>query len=112
MNSANASVFDHTAVENIFLGKTKAFPSGDKAIPIMVDYANPGVENFLVSQIGKSSSQYRALWARLVFAGAATPPQAVPTSQDVVDLVEKNPNLIGIADSAAVKGAVKILVFK
>lgn len=112
VNNANTSMFDQTAVANIFLGKTKEFPAGGKAIPVMLDYANPEMDNFLSSKVGKNASQYRALWARLVFAGSAAPPQTFSTSQEIIDQVAKNPNLIGIVDASAVKGSVRTLVLR
>lgn len=112
VNNSNTATFDQTAVSNIFLGKTKEFPGGGKAIPVIVDFANPDLDGFLTAKVGKNVSQFRALWARLVFAASGSPPQTVAASQEMVDLISKNPNLIGIADAAVAKGKVKILVFQ
>lgn len=109
VNNANNETISGTTVTNIMLGKTKAFPSGAKAIPVILDYEAPDLDGFLNKSVGKSAAQFRAYWSKAVFAGIGTPPQTFKTSQDVVDLVARNPDVIGIADSAAAKGKVKVI---
>jgi hypothetical protein len=78
----------------------------------MLEPGAPALEDFLQGSIGKNTSQYRAFWARLMFSGSGTPPQNMKSSQDVVDLVARNPDTIGVADAAVAKGKVRIIELK
>lgn len=109
INAGNAASMSETDVANIFLGKVRSFPNGQKAVPIMLDYDAPGVENFSRHYLGKSVNQLRAYWSNMTFTGAGIPPQNIKDSKDVVELVAKNPSLIGMVDGGSVSGAVKVV---
>ncbi len=66
-------------------------------------------EAFNDKVLGKSSSQLKAYWSRLIFTGKGTPPKESGSDADVVSLVAKNPNLVGYVDAAAVDGSVKVV---
>jgi ABC-type phosphate transport system substrate-binding protein len=102
VNTANTDSIDKSTLTNIFLGKTKSFPNGGKAIPVVLDYSVASMETFLSQTLNKTASQYRAFWAKQVFSGVATPPQTFKTSQEIVELVGRNPDLIGVVDASEI----------
>lgn len=110
VNKANTQKLSDEQLTEIYLGKSKAFPNGSKAIPIMVDFKVDGLDAFLSSRFGKSISQYRSYWSRLMFSGEGVPPQTYSNGKDIVDLVGRNPDLIGITDSAFVNDSVRVVV--
>lgn len=110
VNKANTQKLSDEQVTEIFLGKSKAFPSGAKAVPVMVDFKVDGLDAFLSSRFGKSISQYRSYWSRLMFSGEGVPPQTYSNGKDIVDLVGRNPDLIGITDSSFVNDSVRVIV--
>jgi len=57
--------------------------------------------------LGRSSSQVSAYWSKLVFTGKGIPPKEVSNDAQVIDLVAKNPSVIGYIDKASVTDAVK-----
>lgn len=107
-SNANASM-DKTTVSKIFLGKTKRFPDGTQALPIDQDDDAPAREFFNSSILGKSDSQLKSYWSRLIFTGKGTPPKPSGDDAAVKALVAKNPNMIGYIDSSAVDGTVKVV---
>lgn len=107
-SNGNGSL-DKDTIERIFLGKTASFPDGSQAIPVDQNEGNAAREAFNDKVLGKSSSQLKAYWSRLIFTGKGTPPKESGSDADVVSLVAKNPNLIGYVDAAAVDGSVKVV---
>lgn len=108
VNPSNGNAFDEAAIQRIFLGKTGRFPDGSEAIPVNLE-ASAVREEFDSNILGRSSSQIKALWSKLIFTGKGTPPKEVATDADVVALVSKNPNVIGYVDAASVTGDVKVV---
>jgi len=63
-------------VAQIFLGKSTQFPSGEMAKPLDIDPADPNYERFAREVLRKSPEQLRAYWAKQVFTGRGSPPEA------------------------------------
>ncbi|REL36463.1 phosphate ABC transporter substrate-binding protein [Thalassotalea euphylliae] len=106
VHPSNADALDKKAVKKIFLGKTKKFPNGDEAIPI--DLKSGQLRgDFLKAVVGKSESQFKAYWSKLVFTGKGQAPRSVDSEAEIVDLISKNPNLIGYVSDGAVNDSVK-----
>lgn len=103
------STLDQTAVSKIFLGKAKRFPDGSQALPVDQDEGSAVREAFNSSVLGKSDSQLKSYWSRLIFTGKGTPPKPSGDDAAVKDLVAKNPNIIGYIDSSAVDASVKVV---
>ncbi len=108
INNPNATL-DQTTVSKIFLGKTKRFPDGSQAIPIDQDDGTSVRKSFNSSALGKSSSQLKSYWSRLIFTGKGTPPKQSGDDSAVKQLVANNPNIIGYIDSSAVDSSVKVV---
>lgn len=110
VHPSNKDNIDKSTISNIFLGKTKSWPSGAKVVPVMVDYTTgDDLNEFLNKAFSRSAAQFRAYWAKMAFSGLSMPPQTYKTSQEVVDLVARNPDLIGVADAGVAKGKVKVV---
>ncbi len=107
-SNGNGSL-DKDTIERIFLGKTSSFPDGSQAIPVDQNEGSAAREAFNDKVLGKSSSQLKAYWSRLIFTGKGTPTKESGSDADVVSLVAKNPNLVGYVDAAAVDGSVKVV---
>jgi ABC-type phosphate transport system substrate-binding protein len=109
VNPANDSALDSKTIQRIFLGKEKKFSNGTESLPVNQSADNSIRQNFDENVLGRSSSQVSAYWSKLVFTGKGIPPKEVMTDAEVIDLVSKNPSVIGYIDSASVTGAVKII---
>jgi ABC-type phosphate transport system substrate-binding protein len=108
-NSNPNSAIDQTTVSKIFLGKTKSFPDGSQALPVDQDEGRKTREIFNTSILGKSDSQLKSYWSRLIFTGKGTPPKQSGTGMEIKTLVANNPNIIGYIDSSAVDDTVKVV---
>ena len=102
-NGASLSKADITA---LFLGKKKAFPGGSSAVPIVLNDAT--TDEFNSKLLGKSASQLKSYWSKLVFTGKANPPKAV-SADEMIQLIKSNPNMIGFIDSSKVTTDVKVI---
>lgn len=108
-NANGNSALTAEQAEKIFLGKSNAFPDKSASVPIDMP---KGAERdaFYEKVTGKSVSQMKAYWSKQVFTGAGSPPKETESGKAVVDLVAKNPNLVGYTDKANVNSAVKVLL--
>lgn len=97
-------------VTRIFLGKQKAFSSGEKAIPLDLEKGLPPRDEFYEKVVQKTESQLKAYWSRLIFTGKGQPPKAVLDSWEAVSLVSSNPNMIAYVDPSAVDDTVKVVL--
>jgi ABC-type phosphate transport system substrate-binding protein len=91
-------------VADIYLGKSSAM----KAVDLRESSAARGEFYQKVTQ--KDSAQVKAIWARLIFTGKATPPKVVGSSADVKKAVTADPNAIGYVESSAVDDSVKAVL--
>ncbi|AEV62524.1 type 2 periplasmic-binding domain-containing protein [Pseudomonas ogarae] len=96
-------------VADIFLGKTSRFPGGGQAIPIDLTEDSATRDEFYTTFTGKSASQLKAHWSKIIFTGRGQPPQAVSSSAEVKKRVAENPDTIGYIDAREVEGSVRAL---
>jgi ABC-type phosphate transport system substrate-binding protein len=109
VNKSVADSMSEADISNVFLGKTKSFPSGAQAIPIDQAAGSAPRVTFYSKLTGKDDSQLKAYWSRLIFTGKGQPPKEVGGDADVVGLVGGNPNMIGYVDAGAVNDSVKVI---
>jgi len=107
-SNANGNL-DQDTIARVFLGKSKTFPDGSQAVPVDQTAGSDSREAFSSTVLGKSSSQLKAYWSRLIFTGKGTPPKESGDDAAVKNLVANNPNLIGYVDSGVVDGSVKVV---
>lgn len=103
------STMDQATVAKIFLGKAKSFPDGTQAVPVDQNEGAAARGSFNSTVLGKSDSQLKSYWSRLIFTGKGTPPKPSGDDAAVKALVANNPNIIGYIDSSAVDGTVKVV---
>jgi hypothetical protein len=94
----------------LFLAKVPTLPGAGPVV--LLDQAEGSAirDAFYTKVAGKTAAQVKALWARLVFSGAAQPPKAVASGADVKKQLAEQPNAIGYIDSAEVDPSVKVLL--
>lgn len=107
-SNANSSL-DQDTVSKIFLGKSKSFPDGSQALPVDQDEGSTARDAFNTAVLGKTDSQLKSYWSRLIFTGKGTPPKQSGDDATVKDLVANNPNIIGYIDASAVDSSVKVV---
>ncbi|RTL16467.1 MAG: phosphate ABC transporter substrate-binding protein [Burkholderiales bacterium] len=93
----------------IFLGTAKSFPNGEKAVPIDQKAGTEAYAGFYQRIAGKTDSQMRAYWSRIMFTGKGQPPQEVGDGATVKKLVAANPNMVGYIEAALVDTSVRVI---
>jgi ABC-type phosphate transport system substrate-binding protein len=96
-------------VVDIFLGRTRKLPDGDKAVPLDQPEGSATRDEFYTKFTGKSAAQIKAHWSKIVFTGRGQPPAQVPTSQEALKRVAANPRAIAYIERALVDATVRIL---
>lgn len=110
VNSSNANAtMSNSDISRIFLGKSSKFPDGSAASAIDQNDGNAARQEFNDKVLGKSESQLKSYWSRLIFTGKGTPPKQLGDDAAVKSAVAADANAIGFIDSASVDGSVKVV---
>lgn len=96
-------------VADIFLGKISHFPGGGQAVPIDQTENSAIRDEFYSTFTGKSASQLKTHWSKIIFTGRGQPPQAVSNSAEVKKRIAESPDTIGYIESREVDGSVRAL---
>jgi ABC-type phosphate transport system substrate-binding protein len=95
-------------VQDIFLGRTRAFPDGRSAQPI--DQTSPLRGVFYQLLTARPIEQIDAYWARLLFTGQASPPKRVADGDAMLKTVRENEGAIGYIESSQADTSVRLLL--
>lgn len=107
VHPSNNSEFSKETVKRLFLGKDKAFSSGEVSVPVNVGISEDIRVSFDKKVLTKTSNQIKAYWSKLVFTGKDAPPIEVDINE-VKDLIAANPNMIGYIPSSEVDSTVRV----
>ena len=97
-------------LQRLYTGKSSSFADGESVLPLNLSDANALRTRFDEKALGRSSSQIKAYWSKLVFTGKGTPPKEVTTEDEMIKLVSSNPSLLGYVSSDADVSGVKVLL--
>jgi hypothetical protein len=97
-----------TQIEEIFLGKVGRFPDGSIAVPLDLIEGSSGRDVFY-AKLGKSPSQLKAYWSKIIFTGRGQPPRTVANGTEMKKRVAENPDAIGYIDAKLVDDTVRVL---
>lgn len=109
VHPSNANSLETLDISRIFLGKAKSYPDGSQAVPVAQSDAASAADEFNTKVLTKSSSQLKAYWSKLVFTGKGTPPKEVDSDQEMLELIQANPNLIGYVQTSSVNDNVRVV---
>jgi len=110
--SSPVTELSKSQVSKIFLGKSRRFPDGSRAVPLNQREGNSDRDSFYQRVSGKSPSQVKAHWSKLIFTGRGQPPKEAANGDAVKHLLANNSVNIGYIDQAAVDDSVKIVAIK
>lgn len=97
-------------VENIFLGRTQQYPNNQRAVPIDQAEGSAVRERFYREILGRTSTQVRAYWSRILFTGRGHPPRSVSSDEEVLRILAADPQAIGYIERRFVSGAVTVVL--
>lgn len=95
VHPSNTSELDKKIIKKIYLGKSRKFDSGGRAVPFALSDDNETTKEFNKEVLNKSSAQLKSYWSKLIFTGKGAPPKAFDRDEDVIEAVRNNPNAIG-----------------
>ncbi|WP_166838014.1 phosphate ABC transporter substrate-binding protein [Rheinheimera pleomorphica] len=110
VHPSNQTSLTQEDLARLYTGKLSAFSDGSSAVPVNLENTVPLRSEFDQKALGRSSSQVKAFWSKLVFTGKGTPPKEVASDNEVLALVANNPNIIGYVSANAVSDNVKVLL--
>lgn len=106
---SNNNQLNKDDVSKIFLGKKSSFPDGSKATPFYLDAGDSVRATFDKDVLGKSSTQLKSYWSKLVFTGKGTPPKELGSTGEAVSTVAGDASAVAYVSSGEVTDAVKVL---
>lgn len=106
---SNSNQLTKDQVSQLFLGKKSSLPDGSKATPYYLVAGDATRASFDKGVLGKSSTQLKSYWSKLVFTGKGTPPDELSSASDAITKVAQDASAIAYVDSADVTDAVKVL---
>ena len=95
-------------VKAIYSLEEQAWSDGSKIIPYNLK-ENGDIKSAFYEAIGKKPSVLRKHWLRMHLTGEATPPKAVKTAEEMLDVISTTPNAIGYLPKHLVSQKVKVL---
>lgn len=108
VHPTNQQNLSDTDIKNLFSGKQKSFPDGNTAIVLSLPEGDGDLSAFNNKALGKTDSQMKAYWSKVMFTGKGTPPKAV-SQDEMLKLVAENPNTVGIVDASKAGSAVRVV---
>jgi hypothetical protein len=97
-------------VINLYMGRARKLPSGVAARPIDLSAgAGPEKAAFYQRLLARDLAEVKAYWARLTFSGQAAPPVQADNTEQVLDLVARNPGGLGYVERGRADSRVRIV---
>lgn len=94
---------------DIYLGRNRHFPNGQRAQPLEQRPDSQAREIFYEQYLGRSASELKAYWSRLVFTGRGRPPPDVGNGQAIKEKIAQNPQAIGYIQTSLVDDSVRVV---
>lgn len=93
----------------IFLGASKTFSNGERAVPLDQKSGTEPYGAFYQKVAGRTEAQMKAHWSRIMFTGKGQPPQEAGDGAAVKKLVAANPNMLGYVEASLVDAGVRVV---
>jgi ABC-type phosphate transport system substrate-binding protein len=103
------TVLDRNELADLFLGRTTRFSDGRTAVPVDQREGSQARTDFYTGYIGRSASEIKAHWSKVIFTGRGSPPRAVADTEQLRRLIASDPSYIGYLDRSAVDRSLKVL---
>ena len=108
VHPSNGAALSQDDLNKIYMGRSKSFADGKAAEAVNLADSVAARADFDQKALGRSSSQMKAYWSKLVFTGKGTPPKELGSEQEVLDYVANTPGAIGYVSASAVNDKVKV----
>lgn len=109
VHPSNGDSLSAQDISQLFLGKSKAFPSGSTAVPLNLPEGDAARSAFQSEVLGREDSQLKAYWSKQIFTGKGNPPKEL-SAAELKAKVASDPQAIGYIDAGQVDGSVKAVM--
>ena len=109
MHPSQTITINQDDVTRLYMGRLGDV-AGVNLVPVNLVDSHPLKSQFDEAALGRSSSQLKAYWSRLIFTGKGTPPKEVGSDSEVLALVAANPNIIGYVAADKVDDSVRVVM--
>lgn len=110
VNAANpVNSLSRRELVDLYMGRTQYFSDGKQVLRLDQAPDSGDRARFYRVLVNKSTAEINGYWARLLFTGRASPPQAVDDSKAVLDIVRSNKSAIGYVRAEDVDASVKVV---
>jgi ABC-type phosphate transport system substrate-binding protein len=109
VHPSNGDSLSAQDISQLFLGKSKAFPSGSAAVPYNLPEGDAARSAFQSEVLGREDSQLKAYWSKQIFTGKGNPPKEL-SAAELKAKVAGDPQAIGYIDAGQVDGSVKAVM--
>lgn len=103
------SALSRDELTDIYLGRPVRLPNRERIVPIDQVERSPEHDAFYTGYLGRSASQIKAHWSKLIFTGRGQPPRALDSGEAVAEAVAENPNAIGYVDQVYVDQRLRVI---
>jgi ABC-type phosphate transport system substrate-binding protein len=103
------TVLDRSELADLFFGRATRFPDGRSAVPVDQREGSQARTDFYTGYLGRSASEIKAHWSKVIFTGRGSPPRAVADTDQLRRLIASDPSYIGYLDRSAVDQSLKVL---
>src|SRR3569832_2468361 len=108
--SLSVSQLNAQQVSDFFLGRASKLPDGSAVLFVVLLVGVFFLVVFYKNVVGKSPSQLKSYWAKIVFTGEGAPPKSLSGDQAIKHHVATTPGAIGYVDDKVVDGSIKVLL--
>ena len=109
VNQSNNSAIDDKLIERAFFKKATKFDDGSSITPYTPDDGAATRTEFEDKVLGKSESQMKAYWSKLIFTGKGNPPDKLSSDTAIIEKVKSDSSAISYVDAASVTSDVKVV---
>lgn len=104
----DAGGFTDQDIKNIFLGKKTKWANNEK-ITFIIQKGTDDHKAFLKKYVGRTESQFRSFWKKMVFTGKGKAPKSAGDSSAIIDFVSSTEGAVGYISSGVSADKVKII---
>ena len=109
-SSNNLTELTRRQVVDLYMGRTSHFPNGEQSKRYDQPINSTVRADFYYRMTQRPIAAINAYWARLIFTGRASPPTTVTDNEDMLRIVENDPNAIGYLDKQYINDKVTVVL--
>ena len=110
VNVANpVTALSQKEVTDIFMGRSKTFPSKAYAKPLDLPRGDALRTEFYQALTGMGAAQLNSYWSRLLFSGQTTPPPMLGDEAAMLQTVRSDPSALGYLGTAPTDAQVRVV---